>query len=330
MPSIFRAALLDTVRQGETMDYVQLLKDEAASGHAAFHEYVLLLDNSGSSSLFLFFEGEDDPAFYVPYVLTTVPSAEYYEFVCLGRDEVLKAAELAARDGRSQGRARFFIDKDHSDIVGGRQPELESIYQTDFYSFENFVVCSSVFRRYWVERLRLRITDKRYPEWLGRFERSHRQFCKRSKVLMSCVLIGRGYLGDNSIKLNLNNADLSEVFVLDALSATVKWKGDGLSYFLRSVNMQNSNCAPGRIRKVASKALSGDPKGYVRGKYEVWYFVKFLQLMTSILSSRAGAKSSGCDRAKPSDSISMSNFLSVIGSLTPFPESLKEFMADLA
>ncbi|MEA9776425.1 DUF4435 domain-containing protein [Xanthomonas campestris] len=310
------------------MDYAAVLRGEAESGHAQYHEYVLSLGSVSADLVFLFFEGDDDPAFYNNYIVGRVGCREYREFVCNGRVEVLKAHELVARDGRGGGRALFFVDKDLTEIIDPGFLVPASVFQTSVYSFENYLVCHEVFRRYWVERLRLPYFDRRFAAWSEILASAHANFMRHCKVLMALILIGRGVDGGVPIKLNLNNASLKNLFDvrIDDGKCRVKWRPGGLSKFVAAVNLSEAAISAADVRKISRRYLYGPAKRYVRGKYELWFFVRFLQEMTRQLSDRTACAIAKDLRARPVESINEANFVALGASLTPCPGELAHFL----
>lgn len=307
------------------MDFSEKLRAEASSGHARFHEYALTVDKAPIDSFFFFFEGSDDPAFYIGFMFDRLADRPYFEFICDGRDQVIKVHELVSRDGRATGKALFFIDKDHTDIQQENSELPESIFQTSTYSFENYLVCESVLRRYWVERLRLNISDERYPYWLNKFRSCHLQFLRHSRLLMGAILIGRGIDDEPPVKLNLNNVNLERIYFVRSNEGRVGWRDGAANAYLLSINLMKEVVSP-RLKRICKKYLNGNPKAYVRGKFEIWFFVKFLQQMTQSLSDKAICRAGNFSRAKPIDNLSGENYLSVIGSLTPCPHELRIFL----
>lgn len=312
------------------MDYAEQLRIEAGGAHAKFHEYVLLVAGLPADFIFLFFEGEDDPMFYNNFVLARLAGRGYREFVCFGRSEVLKVHEMVARDGRANGRAIFFIDKDHTDIVGPFLDPLPSVYQTDTYSFENYLVTAEVLRRFWVERLRLSIADPRFGSWMKKFELLHTKYMTRCRLLMAIVLFGRGIEGE-PVKLNLNNANLKNIFRIVSADGneSVRWKVGAKQKFMSSVNLGSKEIGNSVIKNLCRNHLSADPKTYVRGKYEVWFFVKFLQEMSRAVSDKALCAASGTRKAKPVETVSESNFIGLVAPLAPCPASLTLFLDEV-
>lgn len=313
------------------MDQVDLLRNEAKSPHAVFHQFILTQSKSANDARFLFFEGEDDPVFYIGQILPYLCNREYHEFVCNGRDGVIKLHDLCARDGRSTDRTLFFIDKDHSDILSPQATLPTCFFQTECYSFENYIVCESVFRRFWVERLHLQSTDARYANWLKRFKGLSCSFASRMRLLMAIVLIGRGVDGRSTVKLNLNNVKLEKVISIDFKAERVRWLPRGGHNFFAASNLRDSSIfvRGDEIRHVYRKFLrEKNPKCYIRGKYELWFFVQFLSMLSRTLGDKAAANATGLQRAKPSEIICFANCLNSLSALTPCPAELTAFLAE--
>jgi len=165
------------------MSYDAKLRAAVKSPHAQFHLFILTFSKGKPDEQYFFFEGHEDPAFYVDKAQVYLGDCGYHEFVCMGRDCVLKVHELVARDNRAIDRAHFFVDKDHNDITIGETGFSGSIFRTSVYSFENYLVCERVLRRFWVERLHLASTDERLNENILVFREMHASLMRRMRVL---------------------------------------------------------------------------------------------------------------------------------------------------
>lgn len=314
------------------MDHATRLREEAESPHAQFHQYVLLISKGQPDDQYFFFEGDDDPIFYGDQAQSFLGERLYHDFICRGREEVLKAHDLVARDGRAIDRTHFFVDKDHNDIMGGRTNFSASIFQTCFYSFENYLVCERVLRRFWVERLHLSSSDERLEHTIDTFRVMHLSLMKRMRVLMALVLIGRGIEGRASLKLNLNNVCLDKVLRLDFSRRRINWQPNAIQNFLSASNMIQAAVGPIKnsdIRRICRTYLaSTDAKHYVRGKFELWFFVKFLMFKTGELAERKSALALGVARAKPNEAITHTNCVIYLASLCPCPKDLTKYFLE--
>jgi hypothetical protein len=311
-------------------DQTDVLRAEAKTPHAVFHQFMLLVGSNSPDSYFLFFEGADDPAFYIGFILPRLHNRQYHEFVCNGRSGVIKVNELCSRDGRAFDRTLYFIDKDHSDLINPNEVLPSRLFQTDFYSFENYLVCQQTFRRFWSERLHLQSCDSRFDSYLELYNKLHQSFRKRMLFLMAIVLIGRGIDKHPVAKLNLNNVKMDKVLSIDLSSGRVRWAPNGGINFLAASNMIASGSAVrgDAIRSVVRKHLcSHQPKFYIRGKFELWFFVRFLCQVTNQLSNRRSASINGQPRATPGEVISHASAIDSLCALAPIPERLDSFLA---
>lgn len=311
------------------MDHAQFLRNEVQGSHAQFHQFVLALSEGAHDDQYFFFEGDDDPVFYVGQSLSFLNAREYHIFICRGRSDVLKVHELVARDGRASERSHFFIDRDHNDILASPSDYPASVFQTRCYSFENYLVCDRVVRRFWVERLHLPSTDARLTKYVARFHAMHTSLMKRLRLLMALVLVGRGIEGREPLKLNLNNVNLDKVLKLDAGMEQVRWMPNAVQHFLAASNMIESGLSAisaATVRHICKKYLSGDAKTYVRGKYELWFFVKFLMATSRELSDKKVANASGLARAKPKEPLTFTNSIMHLSPLAPCPADLSGFL----
>jgi len=310
------------------MDYVQFLAKEAQKAHPIFHEYLLSLTRATPQTRYFFFEGDEDPAFYTGFILSRKPELMYHSFICDGRSEVIKVNRLIAQDGRETDKCLYFIDKDHTDIMGEGK-EGNAFFQTIHYSFENYLVCEGLLRRFWRERLHLSYLDERFEKFLSTFQHIYTAFLKRMRLLMALVLVGRGIDGHKKIKLNLNNVDLDSVVQIDLVNGTCRYIRGISQYLLKTVihKEQWSMNSGAELRRVYRIHLSSrEFKSYVRGKYELWFLWKFLTLTTRELSDREKARKMGLNRATPKSPLPLESCVESLSSLIGCPSDLSHFL----
>lgn len=313
-----------------TNDYAETLRKERSKAHAVFHSAILALPKSSPSDIFLFFEGEDDPAFYHPHVRNYLHENSHSSFICYGRSDVLKVFELIKSDARAVSRSLFFIDKDHTDLLGTPPPKETTIFQTTYYSIENYLVSEEVFLGYWSEILHLDTTDERLSLYLDQFRRTYSAFEKRMLTLMALVLHARGIDGSSARKLNLNNLKLEQVFQIDFCRGTCRYRLGAGRTFARSTSTKEGSISvqSSEIRYVARKHLYGrTAKEFIRGKYELWFFVKFLQRVTQELSYREANRIPGFRRATPKIAITVENATEILSPRLKCPPDLIDFLS---
>lgn len=311
------------------MDYADILRAESRGAHAIFHQFALARSVS-ADALFFFFEGEEDPTFYMPHIVPRISGRRNHVFICYGRTEVLKAHSLVHRDGRGAQLTLFFVDKDHTDFLGHPPDPLPtSVFQTDLYSIENYLTCENVFRRFWIERLHLSDLDPRYEKYLRSLQRVIRSFEDRCRLLMALILLGRGVDGAAPIKLNLNNVQLEKIFNVAADQGLCRYRPGALRHFLNATELGvhlPRHCG-NRVKAVVRGCLHGRaPKTYIRGKYDLWVFAKTLSVFSRQLSDREVARRTGAPRATPTAPITVDTAMDVLAPLAPCPLALTTFL----
>jgi hypothetical protein len=311
------------------MDYAEVMRAEARGAHAVFHQFALAR-SADATALFFFFEGEEDPTFYMPHILARISERRHHVFICYGRSEVLKTHSLVERDGRGTLLTLFFVDKDHTDLVSpGSETLPSSVFQTDCYSIENYLACESVFRRFWIERLHLSDLDPRYQSCLGSLQRVMSSFEARCRVLMALILLGRGIDGAVPIKLNLNNVQLEKIFSVAADPGVCRYRAGALRHFFGATGLgahPPKHCGA-RIRAVVRKYLRDKPpKTYVRGKYDLWVFAKSLAYFSRQLSDRETARRTGLPRATPTVPFTIDSATDSLAALASCPPALAAFL----
>lgn len=308
------------------MDYAAQLQAEVQGAHAVFHEFAMLLARAKDTAHFFFFEGEEDPSFYMSFAHPRLNGRDAHVFICSGRTEVIKALELVERDGRAISRSMFFVDKDHTDYCKVAEVANNALFQTVPYSIENYIVCFSVLRRYWVERLHLSDNDKRWEEISEDFDLLHRKFFSKARILMAAVLLGRGIDGHRPIKLNLNNVQLDRVFKFDYQKRYCGYVKNAAGYFIASTDLRNASLSSLAVRQICRKYLvKSDPKKFIRGKFELWFFWKFLVEITKQLSDREEAKKNKLRRATPRSQLTLSGCFELLAPLVHCPPELEAF-----
>lgn len=312
------------------MDYVQKLKLEASEAHSIFHQYALAISGAKAPERFFFFEGEEDPSFYMQHIAPRIAGTSYELLICNGRASVLKTYELIKIDGRGAGRTFFFIDKDHNDILEKKPRNFPpAIFETQFYSIENYLVSEPVFLRYWSERLRLPTTDERYSGYIETLTSLLNDFYNRSRLLTAIILLGRGIDGHPQAKLNLNNAQLDKIFQLDLQTGKCKFRKGALKHFLSSTTSGDSfeKISIFAIRNVYHQHLAHvNPKIYTRGKYEIWVFYKFISYVARQLTDREKSKAAGLKRASPLGHFSQEMCVTNLCSLVACPIELRDYL----
>jgi hypothetical protein len=227
-----------------------------------------------AADLFVFFEGHEDLAFFMPELRRSSEQAalSIKSFVCRGKRIVLKLVPTVRRRIDQPWRALFFVDKDVDDFLGTQTRKDPFIYETKCYSIENYLVSEKIFGLIWTELLRLSDSDPRLGKIEQLYKAAHKRFVRSMTPLMAWSIYHRKH----GRRPNLKNLDLSKFFRVTANGLLIKEKG-----FLNLLDRQCGIKTPTRswrsIKLIAQQLQKHEPKIYIRGKFELWFFVQFVK-----------------------------------------------------
>ena len=129
------------------MDFLNYLKDAAKSDistHTKFLQQYRKFDNS----LHIFLEGKDDPSFYSNYLdRYRKKKQKIYFYRAKNKNSVYSNYRKINWNIYTKNRVLFFVDKDFRDILNETYPIDSNIFETKYYSIENYLVSKSMFSR---------------------------------------------------------------------------------------------------------------------------------------------------------------------------------------
>ena len=133
------------------MDFFDYLNSELECENIEHH--LFLIDfNPKNRIVHCFFEGKTDESFYGTVLRNFLP--DYYElktYICGKKDSVLYHHNEIGHKSCDTQPLLFFIDKDIDDIIPIQVKKAETIYETIFYSIENYIVNCSSLSQVWAE-----------------------------------------------------------------------------------------------------------------------------------------------------------------------------------
>lgn len=297
-------------------DYVDYLSDAARSENAVLHEFRILY-YTDTTSLHLFFEGGEDRVYYTPSIRQRV-GALYHCYDCGGKPHVIEIRSAVLRITQEGERCLFFIDRDHDAFLSANGEQVARTYVTDFYSTENDVTTKEA-----VEILLCDIggATRSQPEFetaMRGFARAAGTFCNSIKPIMAWVIAAR----KDKIKVNLNNVELSDVFIRDKKGL---WRRKECAFEVFSRQVGAADYLPEcSLYKLTLRNLSkSDERLWLRGKYALWFFTKELQFQFAQLS---GKKSGHGKKIKIPRTLAQNAIFETLSARVRRPDSLTAFL----
>jgi hypothetical protein len=303
----------------------------------------LLYYQPKSKTVHVFLEGNDDFSFYTNYVTNIIINSlpedkhyNYYPHLCGNKKGVYDLYQLVNPRLKNKSRGLFFVDKDFSEILGEIYPSDENIYVTDYYSIENFLVSEDVLKRVLQEIYHinsLELDDLLAKSSLDKNSILYifMQELKTFHLLMIPIIAWIICLKRLNIKPNLNNVKLDKIFHLDETQLTIdKINNSGyLSRFKYLEAVFNVSTPPGVWLQILNEArklriiFDQNPKIYIRGKYELWFLICFLNKLEKRLRDELKVHKKAFS---VKTQITNENAIEILGTRVYCPESLNRFL----
>lgn len=255
------------------MTYLEQLRQSKDKAQVAFHEFALST-RKYPNHLFCFFEGKDNP-YYVPRIKRFT---QYYQPIkCGNRDSVLKIHTLISnRPEYSNYKKAFFIDRDFNNTLEQLNPP---IFETPCYSVENLYVSVNVFKEILINEFHLsEFSDSNIVEvcislYQDRQNEFHNAVCLFNSWY-ACLIEIRNSTGkttgvnlDEKLPKGYIDITLQSVickYDLDTIRSTFPDATELEETTLNSKLVEFTNC---------------DRRNVFRGKYEMQFLIKFIQLL---------------------------------------------------
>lgn len=286
------------------------------------HTSVLLLFRMqyarSPDGLFVFFEGDDDELYFLPAIRRKAPAERaVFSYVCDGKSGVLDSkGEVEKLTGKKDG-LLFFVDKDFDEFLGGINYDDENVFITEYYSVENYVVNEATLKTF--NNLFIRLGSEEYKELEDQFRVAHARF---TNIMLPYMVLTIALKRKHGVNVNLNNVNLANLIRMNDELIPVKQPA-ALTRFLRACGCAGVVVPQREYRKIRNEVKDLKPKRILRGKFELWFFIKFLKAAWEALS---GARLSSKRVVKVTFDPSLGNLFAVMSGNLFYPSSLDAFL----
>lgn len=265
------------------MTFLNKLNAARNSAISAFHVFLLKYTES-DNDIHAFFEGFEDSSFYVNVIKRfAAADRKIHVYQCGSKANVFDAFHKVSDRVGDAGTVLFFVDKDLSDILGEVYVEAPNIYTTEYYSIENYLVSEEMLETIWQDILRPKEEIVDFRVVLEKYREEYIRFCGFMVSVMAWVICMRKL----NQKLNLNNVSLSKIYIINdemtlELSAEAKSSGETVLFESMCNTKTHADCTK-YYNDVILMLQNTSPKSYIRGKFELWFFVNFTSKLLRIL-----------------------------------------------
>jgi len=253
------------------MTFLEELRAVRETPAAAWHQFVLDY-RPDDNSFYFFVEGRLDVSFYVTsFERLYGDGVVVHGYRCGGKNGVLDARRKVRNPQVDYLHCLFFVDKDLSDILGEPNPSSEDTFCTDTYSIENYFVTKTALSVVWNQLWGLNDNHPHWPTVQQQFTDTLSRFHRIMAPLMAWIVISR----QNAKRLNLNNVELAQLLEFD--DDLMPRRRPGSTRQLESSTGCSLEGKTIELLRECRRLRNIEPKKFLRGKFELWFFAKFIR-----------------------------------------------------
>lgn len=300
------------------MSLLSDLEKARRSSSVPLHEFLLNID-SQKYTIHAFFEGKTDESFYGTIIRRYNKKYNYKSYKCGNKKSVYETFnKLRTRYIKDQV-LLFFVDKDLDDIIPILYEINDSIYVTDYYSIENYLVDKSILEQVCSEIFKEDSGCNHVVKFSEKFELSCKLFYDFMIIVMAWILYHRR-MGS---RLQVNNININTFFVVNHnLDLNVKISYDEIIDNLDKMAVVKTDKESWEKSKdiLLKELLKFNPKNVIRGKFEVDFFIQFINACKKAIDYIHDKN------VKVSAPINKDNIIDILGPRVSYPFSLVRFI----
>ncbi len=298
------------------MSFLDDLRSAKFSPTAAYQQFVTEYPRN-KEDVFAFLEGRDDPSFYFSFLANVIADIrQIHLYKCDNKHGVYRIYTNVMNLANKKSRILFFVDKDHSDYIGEENIVRSNIFVTEYYSIENYIVTENMLRRVWEELYNIKNYSIPYEIISDRFRTELDKFYK-SMLPMSAWII---FVRRNGLKPCLDNVKLGKLFIFSTDFELEPVSEDSIFSYLEQVfSIEIPDNLYIELPNVILELSKNEPKKYIRGKYELWFFIKFLEKLRELLLIEGG------NNVNIRTTIGEANAIEILGPRIILPKSLQDY-----
>jgi hypothetical protein len=297
------------------MSFLDSLRRERSNPPAVWLQFIATY-RAGVPDIYAFFEGRDDFSFYMPVLRGKWTRGAIVPFKCKGKAAVTGLIQRIQARIDEPWRALFFVDKDIDDIVGVPTYNCPFLYETECYSIENYLVVESLLCVIWTDLFQLSPVDSRFDLVLKQFRQALADYVGAMRLIMATIIHYRK-CGSRPV---LNEVDPGKLVQFNT-EFRVARVPDWITYF-KGVSGVPSDPDWRLVAEIDAELAKREYKTYLRGKFEIWFFVAFVNRVAAVVSERVGDQA----RAVIHTHLTTSNVVEVLAGRVNPSEHLQVFL----
>lgn len=304
------------------MSYLEKLKEARDSSSPIIHDFLLRAPKA-PEDVHIFFEGNDDPSFYLSFIHRYLPASKNLQiYRCGNKSTLYKTHGRIKKSKNNVFLTLFFTDKDYSDLLDENYPNEDNIYVTDFYSIENYLVDTYMLSRILVDLCHLNLKKIGFNKIERKFQAEINNFYSVFRDISVWFVTLRSH----GIRPNHNNLDYKKIC---RFTKNIRFVQHDKKNIIHNLQTMCGVLTPGNydLSKIKyEKVLNTlEPKKYIRGKYELWFFIEFFRHLLKNFEDSVLEKQ---EKIKINTQITHSNAVEILGPRAKIPPSLNKFLSE--
>jgi len=306
---------IDVVAESES--YLDRLKSSLTVSAVLKAELGAAKSACGDARIFAY-EGVDDKVIYAHWLSRIEPDLDYEPFICRNKDQLVQLWNSLKRDltGMSEN-VYFFTDRDFDDLKGHEADE--SIYMTEKYSVENYLVDRDVLNELLKVELHCHGSSQVREKIISMFETAYGDFLNIAFNINFRIYLAR--------KCKIKQLEDISVRLDDLACIQLESVQNGNGQLDQMVCLEREPSESEMMEYESSFKLL-EPRKRYRGKFSLQFFRKWLTLL---LADRNSTSSHLFDNLPQNDFVAKGGFsFDQLAAKSKPPESFQRFIAKSA
>jgi hypothetical protein len=269
------------------MDIVEKLRRESSSGHVAYTEFILKLKRR-KDCLFCFFEGKDDNKYY-GIRIDGIYQGQFLDISCDGKESVIAVKDLIETHEEYKNiQIAYFLDRDFDEPV-----QIKHVYCIPSYSIENQYSTINALARILKNEFSLNEEENDFSRVLLSFEALKGRFHEEVIMInawLACQSDKRKALGIKTrLKIDSTIGKYFKSIVNSDLTGIRDFRDLNSLEVIHSIFPDAPKIEVKELTLKITSLRGKNPDACYRGKFELLFFIDFLDKLKSEICRKAPA-----------------------------------------
>lgn len=322
MPKVWSYLLKRIVQMNEGLDKkdlrIKMMDDKMATDVVGYHRFMLKYPKNRKLPICIV-EGEDEK-YYGLRVKIICNNLTPVFIVCEGKKGVKDTFDLiSSKKEYREGKIFYFVDRDFDALI-----ENTSIYETPYYSIENFYTGDETFSCILRNQFKLNEDDEEYRIAMDLFKERQREFHESTRYFNSWILLQRQLSSKGKMsRLNLSNINIKNFVSINLNRVIPKYDINKIhNYFSGAYKLLHE-----QVQDKFDELEDVNYQQVFRGKFEIQFLEKFLELIQEDIGSPE--ESSVYFKEKRSVSLNFYDIVSQFSSFAETPDCLVDYIKNI-